>query len=155
MMKNILMFVLFVACFSIQAQEAKMKGNQVWKTLADVKYEIQKDEYGDVYVPVFGKDILSVKDQIVEVDGFVIPSDITFTDDYLILSSLPISECFFCGSGGPETVMEIHLKKDERYKYNTKRLKFRGKLKLNASNPDKLMYQLVEGEFLGLADDSY
>lgn len=155
MMKNILMLVLFVACFSIQAQEAKMKGNQVWKTLADVKYEIQKDEYGDVYVPVFGKDILSVKDQIVEVDGFVIPSDITFTDDYLILSSLPISECFFCGSGGPETVMEIHLKKDERYKYNTKRLKFRGKLKLNASNPDKLMYQLVEGEFLGLADDSY
>lgn len=155
MMKNILMLVIFVACFSIQAQEAKMKGNQVWKTLADVKYEIQKDEYGDVYVPVFGKDILSVKDQIVEVDGFVIPSDITFTDDYLILSSLPISECFFCGSGGPETVMEIHLKKDERYKYNTKRLKFRGKLKLNASNPDKLMYQLVEGEFLGLADDSY
>lgn len=155
MMKNILMLVLFVACFSIQAQEVKMKGNQVWKTLADVKYEIQKDEYGDVYVPVFGKDILSVKDQIVEVDGFVIPSDITFTDDYLILSSLPISECFFCGSGGPETVMEIHLKKDERYKYNTKRLKFRGKLKLNASNPDKLMYQLVEGEFLGLADDSY
>ena len=75
MMKNTLMFVLFVACFSIQAQEAKMKGNQVWKTLADVKYEIQKDEYGDVYVPVFGKDILSVKDQIVEVDGFVIPSD--------------------------------------------------------------------------------
>lgn len=155
MMKNILMLVLFVACFSIQAQEAKMKGNQVWKTLADVKYEIQKDEYGDVYVPVFGKDILSVKDQIVEVDGFVIPSDITFTDDYLILSSLPISECFFCGSGGPETVMEIHLKKDERYKYNTKRLKFRGKLTLNALNPDKLMYQLVEGEFLGLADDSY
>ena len=155
MMKNILMLVLFVARFSIQAQEVKMKGNQVWKTLADVKYEIQKDEYGDVYVPVFGKDILSVKDQIVEVDGFVIPSDITFTDDYLILSSLPISECFFCGSGGPETVMEIHLKKDERYKYNTKRLKFRGKLKLNASNPDKLMYQLVEGEFLGLADDSY
>lgn len=155
MMKNTLMFVLFVACFSIQAQEAKMKGNQVWKTLADVKYEIQKDEYGDVYVPVFGKDILSVKDQIVEVDGFVIPSDITFTDDYLILSSLPISECFFCGSGGPETVMEIHLKKDERYKYNTKRLKFRGKLTLNALNPDKLMYQLVEGEFLGLADDSY
>lgn len=138
-----------------QAQDVKMTGVEVWKTLADVKYEIQKDEYGDVYVPVFGKDITSIKDQLVEVEGFVIPSDITFTDEYLILSSLPISECFFCGSGGPETVMEVHLKKDERYKYNTKRLKFRGKLTLNAKNPDQLMYQLVEGEFLGLADDSY
>ncbi|NVK86365.1 MAG: hypothetical protein HWE21_18700 [Cytophagia bacterium] len=155
-MKKILSILIVVLGSSLaQAQDVKMTGVEVWKTLADVKYEIQKDEYGDVYVPVFGKDITSIKDQLVEVEGFVIPSDITFTDEYLILSSLPISECFFCGSGGPETVMEVHLKKDERYKYNTKRLKFRGKLTLNAKNPDQLMYQLVEGEFLGLADDSY
>ena len=155
-MKHLLIISTFILSFCVaQAQEIKMKGAQVWKTLADVKYEIQKDDYGDVYVPVFGKDILSIKEQMVEVEGFVIPSDITFTDDYLILSSLPISECFFCGSGGPETVMEIHLKKDEKYKYNTKRLKFKGKLILNPNNPDKLMYQLIEGEFLGLADDSY
>lgn len=32
-----------------------MRGIQVWRTLADVKYEIQKDEYGDLYVPVFGE----------------------------------------------------------------------------------------------------
>ena len=136
-------------------QEVKAKGPKLWKTLADVKYEIQKDEYGDVYVPVFGEDIQAIKDQLVEVEGYVIPSDITFVNDYLIISSLPISECFFCGSGGPETVMEIHLKKGEKYKYNSKRLKFRGKLVLNATNPDKLMYQLVDSEFLGLADDSY
>lgn len=155
-MKKILSLLIVILGSSLaQAQDVKMTGVEVWKTLADVKYEIQKDEYGDVYVPVFGKDITGIKDQIVEVEGFVIPSDITFTDEYLILSSLPISECFFCGSGGPETVMEVHLKKDERYKYNTKRLKFRGKLTLNAKNPDQLMYQLVEGEFLGLADDSY
>ena len=155
-MKHLLIISTFILSICVaQAQEVKMKGAQVWKTLADVKYEIQKDDYGDVYVPVFGKDILSIKEQMVEVEGFVIPSDITFTDDYLILSSLPISECFFCGSGGPETVMEIHLKKDEKYKYNTKRLKFKGKLILNPNNPDKLMYQLIDGEFLGLADDSY
>ena len=138
-----------------KAQEVKMKGLKVWSTLADVKYDIQKDEYGDLYVPVWGEDVMSIKDELVEIEGFVIPSDITFTDEYMIVSSLPISECFFCGSGGPETVMEVYLKEGEKYKYNTKRLKFRGKLKLNADNPDKLMYQLVETEFLGLADDSY
>ena len=154
MKKSILLLMFMIGAVALPAQEVKMKGVEVWKTLGDVKYEIQKDEYGDVYVPVFGEKIQSIKEQWVEVEGFVIPSDITFVNDYLIVSSLPISECFFCGSGGPETVMEIHLKKGEKYKYNTKRLKFRGKLVLS-KGIDNLMYQLVEGEFLGLADDSY
>ena len=155
MKKLILIFIAFLTIQGAKAQEVKMKGPKVWTTLADVKYDIQKDEYGDLYVPVWGEDVMSIKDELVEIEGFVIPSDITFTDEYMIISSLPISECFFCGSGGPETVMEVYLKEGEKYKYNTKRLKFRGKLKLNADNPDKLMYQLVETEFLGLADDSY
>ena len=155
MKKLILIFIAFLTIQGAKAQEVKMKGLKVWSTLADVKYDIQKDEYGDLYVPVWGEDVMSIKDELVEIEGFVIPSDITFTDEYMIVSSLPISECFFCGSGGPETVMEVYLKEGEKYKYNTKRLKFRGKLKLNADNPDKLMYQLVETEFLGLADDSY
>lgn len=155
MKKLILLFIAFLTIQGAQAQEVKMKGPKVWTTLADVKYDIQKDEYGDLYVPVWGEDVMSIKDELVEIEGFVIPSDITFTDEYMIVSSLPISECFFCGSGGPETVMEVYLKEGEKYKYNSKRLKFRGKLKLNADNPDKLMYQLVETEFLGLADDSY
>lgn len=147
-----LLIISFVTLPSL-GQEVKMKGAKVWKTLADVSYDIKKDEYGDVFVPVFGKDIKSLADQLVEIDGFIIPFDGMFKPTELILSSLPISECFFCGSGGPETVMEISMK--EKIKYTTKRVKIRGKLKLNADNPDKLMYQLVEGVFVGLADTSY
>ncbi len=154
MMKKIFVLIVLLGLgFSTFAQDVKMKGSELWKTLADVSYDIQKDEYGDVFVPVFGKDIKGIADQIVEVDGFIIPFDGMFKPTELILSSLPISECFFCGSGGPETVMEISMK--EKIKYTTKRVKIRGKLKLNAKNPDKLMYQLVEGVFVGLADDSY
>ncbi len=153
MRKVLTLIVLLGIGFSSMAQDAKMKGPKLWKALADVSYDIQKDEYGDVFVPVFGKEINGIADQIVEVDGFIIPFDGMFKPTELILSSLPISECFFCGSGGPETVMEISMK--EKIKYTTKRVKIRGKLKLNASNPDKLMYQLVEGVFVGLADDSY
>ncbi len=153
MRKVLTLIILLGIGFSSMAQDVKMKGSKLWKALADVKYDIQKDEYGDVFVPVFGKEINGIADQIVEVDGFIIPFDGMFKPTELILSSLPISECFFCGSGGPETVMEISMK--EKIKYTTKRVKIRGKLKLNASNPDKLMYQLVEGVFVGLADDSY
>lgn len=152
-MKKILTIALTLVCAVTLAQEAKMKGAKLWKTLADVSYDIQKDEYGDVFVPIFGKGIQNIADQIIEVDGFIIPFDGMFKPTELIISSLPISECFFCGSGGPETVMEISMK--EKIKYTTKRVKIRGKLKLNAKNPDKLMYQLVEGVFVGLADTSY
>lgn len=153
MRKVFTLIVLLGLGFSSIAQDVKMKGAKVWKALSDVKYDIQKDEYGDVFVPVFGKEITGIADQIVEIDGFIIPFDGMFKPTELIISSLPISECFFCGSGGPETVMEISMK--EKIKYTTKRVKIRGKLKLNASNPDKLMYQLVEGVFVGLADNSY
>ncbi len=147
--------LLTLGAISIQAQEVKMKGAQLWRTLADVRYQIQQDEYGDLYVPVFSEEVQKAKGQIVEVEGFIIPFEGMFKPTQLILSSLPISECFFCGSGGPETVMEITMKPDEKVKYTTKRVKIRGRLVLNAEDPDKLMYILEEGVYAGLADDAY
>jgi hypothetical protein len=129
-----------------------MQGVELWKTLADVRYEIQQDEYGDLYVPVFSEEVKKAKGQVVEVEGFIIPFEGMFQPTQLILSALPISECFFCGSGGPETVMEISMKPDEKVKYTTKRIKIRGKLILNAEDPDKLMYLLEEGVYAGLAE---
>lgn len=136
----------------LHGQEIKMQGVELWKTLADVRYEIQQDEYGDLYVPVFSEEVKKAKGQVVEVEGFIIPFEGMFQPTQLILSALPISECFFCGSGGPETVMEISMKPDEKVKYTTKRIKIRGKLILNAEDPDKLMYLLEEGVYAGLAE---
>lgn len=152
-MKKILMVALSLVYSITLAQEPKIKGAKLWKTLTDVSYDIQQDEYGDIFVPVFGKGIKEIAGQLVEVDGYIIPFEGMFKPTELIISSLPISECFFCGSGGPETVMEISMK--EKIKYTFKRVKIRGKLKLNDKNPDKLMYQLVDGVFVGLADSSY
>lgn len=153
-MKKLLTVCALVALtISAKAQEVKASGAKLWKTLEAVTYEVTKDEYGDLYVPVFSDDIKKIQGQEVEVEGFIIPFEGMFKPTQLILSSLPISECFFCGSGGPETVMEITMK--EKIKYTTKRVKIRGKLKLNRDNPDKLMYMLEEGVYAGLADSSY
>lgn len=153
-MKKLLTVCALVALtMSAKAQEVKASGAKLWKTLEAVTYEVTKDEYGDLYVPVFSDDIKKIQGQEVEVEGFIIPFEGMFKPTQLILSSLPISECFFCGSGGPETVMEITMK--EKIKYTTKRVKIRGKLKLNRDNPDKLMYMLEEGVYAGLADSSY
>ena len=140
---------------SMQAQEAKISGAQLWKTLEDVSYEVTQDEYGDLYVPVFSPEVQKYKGEWVEVEGYIIPFEGMFKPEQLILSALPISECFFCGAGGPETVMEITMKKGKKVKYTSKRVKIKGKLILNRDNPDKLMYLLEEGEFAGYAKGSY
>ncbi|MCE7992217.1 MAG: hypothetical protein HEP71_09565 [Roseivirga sp.] len=153
MKKLLTVCALVVLTVSAKAQEVKASGAKLWKTLEAVTYEVTKDQYGDLYVPVFSDDIKKIQGQEVEVEGFIIPFEGMFKPTQLILSALPISECFFCGSGGPETVMEITMK--EKIKYTTKRVKIKGKLKLNRDNPDKLMYMLEDGVFAGLADSSY
>jgi len=152
---TVLSLALITLSTSIQAQEVKMKAKELWKTLSEVRYQVEQDQFGDLYVPVFNDKAKEVEGELVEVEGFIIPFEGMFKPEQLILSSLPISECFFCGSGGPETVMEITMKKGDKVKYTTKRVKIRGKLVLNARNPNKLMYILVDGENLGLADDAY
>ncbi|MFT6971578.1 MAG: hypothetical protein ACJAXX_002152 [Roseivirga sp.] len=152
-MKKIIVFAFLICSVMLSAQNPVLEGPKLWKVLGDVKYELSKDEYGDVYLPVFNAGTKAAEGEIVEVEGFIIPLEGMFKPTQLILSSLPISECFFCGAGGPETVMEISMK--EQLKFTTKRVKIRGKLKLNKTNPDKLMYLLVEGVYAGLADGSY
>ena len=151
--KGFIILTMAIMSLVSQAQDVIVKGNNLWRLLADISYDIQKDEYGDLFVPIFGKETKDIEGKMVVVEGFIIPFEGMFKPTQLILSSLPISECFFCGSGGPETVMEISMK--EKIKYTTKRVKIRGKLKLNADNPDRLMYLLEEGVFTGLADTSY
>jgi hypothetical protein len=129
--------LLALATFS---QNSHAQG--VWKNLSEVTYKISKDNFGELYVPVFSENIKKIEGKVVEADGYIIPFEGMFKPNHIILSSLPLAECFFCGSGGPETVMEVMLTKS--IKYTSKRVKVRGKLTLNANDPEKLMYILKE-----------
>ncbi len=129
--------LLALATFS---QRAYAQG--VWKSLSEVTYKISKDNFGELYVPVFSENIKKIEGKVVEADGYIIPFEGMFKPTHIILSSLPLAECFFCGSGGPETVLEAMLTKP--IKYTSKRVKIRGKLTLNANDPEKLMYILKE-----------
>lgn len=121
-------------------QQAYAQG--VWKNLSEVTYKISQDNFGELYVPVFSENIKKLEGKVVEADGYIIPFEGMFKPTHIILSSLPLAECFFCGSGGPETVMEVMLTLP--IKYTSKRVKVRGKLTLNTADPEKLMYILKE-----------
>jgi len=123
-----------------------VKAQGVWKNLSEVSYKISKDNFGELYVPVFSENIKKLEGKVVEADGYIIPFEGMFKPNHIILSSLPLAECFFCGSGGPETVMEVML--TNPIKYTSKRVKVKGKLTLNANDPEKLMYILKDAQLI-------
>lgn len=124
----------------------EIKAQGVWKSLSEVSYKVSEDQFGELYVPVFSDAIKKLEGKEVEADGYIIPFEGMFKPEHIILSSLPLAECFFCGSGGPETVMEVMMASP--IKYTSKRVKVRGKLTLNSNDPEKLMYILKDARLI-------
>ncbi|AWW29817.1 hypothetical protein DN752_06620 [Echinicola strongylocentroti] len=138
---SVIAVVLMAVCGINKAQDAN-----VWKTLTGVTYEVGEDEYGELYLPVFSDDIQELEGKEISAEGYIIPFEGMFKPEHIILSSLPLAECFFCGSGGPETVMEVMMA--DPIEYTSKRVKVKGTLKLNAKDPEKLMYILTDAELV-------
>lgn len=135
------------ACIAVIVLTVQVNAqNSVWKDLSEVTYKIGQDEWGELYLPVFGPKIKDMEGKVVEADGYIIPFEGMFKPEHIILSSLPLAECFFCGSGGPETVMEVML--TTPVKYTSKRVKVKGTLTLNDKDPEKLMYILTDAQLV-------
>lgn len=137
---------LLIPVLACLVWSSQVQAQGVWKNLAEVSYKISEDQFGELYVPVFSDNIKKLEGKVVEADGYIIPFEGMFKPEHIILSSLPLAECFFCGSGGPETVMEVML--TNPIKYTSKRVKVRGKLTLNSNDPEKLMYILKDAQLV-------
>ena len=142
-MKKLKIAVLTVLVTLVGQASLLAQSTSVWKNLTEVTYKISEDEYGELYVPVFSENITKMEGKVVEADGYIIPFEGMFKPEHIILSSLPLAECFFCGSGGPETVMEVDMASP--IKYTSNRVRVRGTLTLNSKDPEKLMYILTNG----------
>lgn len=140
-MKHIyIALVLFcLAGFGLRAQNTSAKN---WETLSKLEYEKSTDEYGEIYVPKFGAEIQQLKGKEIVLSGYIIPFEGMFSPDHIIISSVPVASCFFCGGAGPESVAEIYLK--ETVKYTAKKVTITGKLELNSTDVDQLMYILKD-----------
>lgn len=139
MIRKIFPILLVILSFSdVTAQSADKF--RTWKVLEGISYEKSTDEYGEIYVPVFSNEVKALEGKEVTLPGYIIPFEGMFKPDQLIISSLPIASCFFCGSGGPETVAEVEMK--EPVKYSAKLVSVTGTLELNDSDTDQLMYIL-------------
>ena len=140
-------FVLFWLFIITTAQAQDAVNSDVWKALSSVSYEVAEDDYGEMYVPQFSEEAQVLEGTTVTVPGYIIPFEGLFKPEHVIVSSLPLASCFFCGSGGPETVIEVFL--DDPVEYTASLVAFKGKLKLNDTDYEQLMYILEDAEFVG------
>jgi outer membrane murein-binding lipoprotein Lpp len=118
-----------------------------WKMLTDVVFTDEYSEEVQAYVPypTFGAQLQAIEGREVLIEGYIIPLEETGDETILVLSAQPYSSCFFCGGAGPESVMDIKLRPDEKRKFTTDdRMTFRGKLRLNDDDLYYLNYILED-----------
>lgn len=140
-----LRFILLCTFSLIGLQNAFSQNySDIWKKLADVRFQtIQKEGY-EVDKPIFGNNPKKLAGKIITVRGYMIPLSELNNQRYFVLSAYPYNLCYFCGNAGPETVMEIYSK--TQIKYSSKPVTIKGKLLLNQSDFDSLIYQLKDAE---------
>lgn len=122
-----------------------------WKHLAEVDFEERFTEEVGTYVPypIFRPSVKRIEGKKVEIEGYIIPVEETGEESIIVLSANPFSACFFCGMAGPETIMDIKLKKKFKNKFKQDDiLTFRGKLRLNDTDLYYLNYILEEAELV-------
>lgn len=141
-MKKIILAVgLFVLFLTPGRMEAQNEAN-MWKTLAKITYTKEYDQIlgFKVDVPQFSDEIQSLEDKEITIKGYIIPVEGYKSHKEFIFSAYPYNMCFFCGGAGPETVMEVYA--DEDIKYTTEPVVIRGKLELNSTDINRLIYAL-------------
>ncbi len=148
----LMLFTIALFYNSLTAAQLKYNGlpSLIWPKLYDIRFEKVKDEFGEYEKPLFSQAAKSMEGKIISLPGYMIPFENGLKGSSFMLSSLPINACFFCGVGGPQSVVAVSLK--HAITYTEKPIEIKGILRLNNKNPDLMIYQIEQAEFLGEFD---
>ena len=140
MHKYLFLGILFSVHFSFAQTEI------TWNDLEDVEFEdVYYDEVDEfIAYPHFGQSVLNLSGVEVSLTGYILALDPD--EGYYILSKGPFASCFFCGGGGPETIVELELKNKNQYFMMDEVATIKGVLKLNADDIYQCVYILQNAE---------
>lgn len=144
-MKTILNFLVITFFMGIGVNVSfAQETTNTWKTLSKITYKKEYDELMGfkVDVPVFSEAIKEMAGKEINIKGYIIPVEGYKSHTEFIFSAYPYNMCFFCGGAGPETVMEVTS--IEPVKYTAEQIEIKGKLELNDSDINRLMYILSD-----------
>ncbi len=143
-------FLIVLIFNSLANAQSKYNGlpSLIWPKLYDIRFEKAMDNLGEYDKPIFSQAAKSLEGKIISLPGYMVPfDDGGVKGKKFILTSLPLNACFFCGVGGPESVVEINLK--EEITYTEKPIEIKGILRLNDQDPDRMIYRIEHADFLG------
>lgn len=137
---------LLLISFLLTANMAFAQTEITWEDLEDVEFTDLFDDEIEEFVshPHFGPSVMAMSGMEVSLRGYILA--LKPEEGYYILSKGPLSSCFFCGVGGPETVVELKLNNDKQYFMMDEVVTIKGTLKLNADDIYQCIYILDYAE---------
>jgi len=115
-----------------------------WKTLGQV---VPIKQNGKM-VPEFSKDILSLDQKEVRVQGFIVPLDMGDKQKRFLLSAVP-PHCAFCLPAGPDAIVEVLAKTPVKYGFDP--IVVSGRFAVLKDDAAGMLYRLTDAESIGAA----
>lgn len=128
--------LLFVPLVAFGQQEIS------WQTLQQVNFSKE----GGQYVLQFGDDVQQLDGKEVKLQGFMMPLDQAAKQQNFILSANPVTSCFYCLPGGPESMVEVKAQSGVEFSYSPVTLA--GKLELLRNDPSGMYYRLSDARMI-------
>ena len=135
----IIVFVMLLGK-GLQAQD-----RNDWDLLSHASFNeiFVKELYTFKSLLIVDDDIKSLEGQELLITGYYIP--VAIEENAIILSKTPFASCFFCGSAGQETVIDVRFADPLRKKFAADdRISVKGKLRLNDEDWDNLSFRLED-----------
>ena len=100
---------LLILLLVLVAHVANSQTKITWKTLGDVTFtdKYSEEVQANFYYPHFGASVTALEGEKVYLTGYMLVFDPK--EGIYILSQFPYASCFFCGAGGPESIVELNL----------------------------------------------
>ena len=117
-----------------------------WDSLKDVRFtdEYSKEVDAYFYYPHFGPSVKALAGKEIIIEGYMLV--INRKIEAFVLSRNPYAQCFFCGSGGPESIIELNLKPGYPHFNMDQVVTIKGRLVLNQNDIYRCNYILEEAE---------
>jgi len=141
-MKHLIVLIVISSMITISAAQTKTDSWALFaKTKFDPKYYEKIQEY--LFYPTFSPDLKALEGKEITIEGYYVP----FAPEdgkYIIISKFPMSQCFFCGGAGPESIAEVNFAKPQSKFQVDDLLMVKGKLKLNTDDMDHVNFILLD-----------
>lgn len=121
------------------------QSTDMWHVFSKTQFEPRFDETLGEYIfyPKFPPEVRHLAGKEITITGYYVPFA-PEGDDYIIISKFPMSQCFFCGGGGPESVAEVNFTRNPGRFQVDDLITVRGKLKLNVDDLDHINFILTD-----------